>query len=320
MNDDDRPAVRHRAHAMILLYRDHRTFDDVAPIFNIHLNTIRNWTLQWQEEGFAGLYDLEGRGANPIFSEEEEKLILKYLDEDPRSIQKVMARVEQETGKKADKTTFRKIIKKPGKIWKRQRKFPRKQPSDEEYKKGQEEIDEIKPLAQDGEFEIVYFDASGVSLQPVVPYAWQDRGREGTLKIPASSSARVNLLGFLNPKSQLLTVFEPFGSVNSATIIDAINAYCEQLTHPAVVLLDNAPIHTSKKVSQQVPIWERKGLSLYFIPSYSPQFNLIEILWRKIKYEWLPSWAYLSREALMKALDSIIDGFGSKYMIKFSTI
>ena len=35
-------------------------------------------------------------------------------------------------------------------------------------------------------------------------------------------------------------------------------------------------------------------LFLFFLPTYSPKLNLIEILWRKIKYEWLEFKAYLS--------------------------
>ena len=41
--------------------------------------------------------------------------------------------------------------------------------------------------------------------------------------------------------------------------------------------------------------WRTKNdLFLFFLPTYSPKLNLIEILWRKIKYEWLEFKAYLS--------------------------
>jgi transposase len=40
--------------------------------------------------------------------------------------------------------------------------------------------------------------------------------------------------------------------------------------------------------------WREKGLSLFFLPTYSPELNLIEILWRFIKYQWLEIDAYES--------------------------
>ena len=33
--------------------------------------------------------------------------------------------------------------------------------------------------------------------------------------------------------------------------------------------------------------WEDAGLYVIPISAYSPELNIIEILWRKIKYEWL---------------------------------
>jgi transposase len=29
-------------------------------------------------------------------------------------------------------------------------------------------------------------------------------------------------------------------------------------------------------------------MRFYFLPPYSPELNRIEILWKKMKYEWLP--------------------------------
>ncbi|MDD5275924.1 MAG: transposase [Methylovulum sp.] len=34
--------------------------------------------------------------------------------------------------------------------------------------------------------------------------------------------------------------------------------------------------------------WTWNFLPIYFLPPYSPELSRIEILWRKIKYEWLP--------------------------------
>ena len=72
------PRARNRAHAILLLFGDHMSFEEVASILRVHVNTIRNWAKRWIEEGSEGLYDLEGRGAKPIFSQEEEKIILEW--------------------------------------------------------------------------------------------------------------------------------------------------------------------------------------------------------------------------------------------------
>ncbi|MEZ5584942.1 MAG: transposase [Candidatus Competibacteraceae bacterium] len=71
---------------------------------------------------------------------------------------------------------------------------------------------------------------------------------------------------------------------------------------PTVVVLDNARIHTSAEVRAQRQRWLAQGVILCHLPRYSPELNLIESLWRQLKYQWLPFSAYLSFDALKSAL------------------
>ena len=162
-----------------------------------------------------------------------------------------------------------------------------------------------------------YFDQTGFNLTPSIPYAWQPRGR--TLALPSAASPRANVLGFLSPtnQSQFHTVI---GRVTSATVIAALDAFAAQTARAGklrLVVLDNAPIHTSRAFQARVTDWFRQGVGLHWLPPYCPELNLIEILWRKIKYEWLPPRAYLGFDHLKSELQNILDQFGSKYMITF---
>jgi transposase len=310
--------VRIRAQAILLLFADGCSFNDVASSCRVHVNTIYNWTKRWIDCGIDGLYYIPGRGVKPTFSSTEKDLIVEYVEDEPRSLRKVAQIVEEVTGKRAGLETFRRILKSRGKSWKRQRKTPKGKPEKEAYEKGKADVEQLRKLANDGEFTLYYFDAAGFSLVPEVPYAWQDRGRKGTIGIPTSRSKRINVLGFLNPIANELRATKFFGSVNSDVIIDVMEAFCDDLQEPAVVFLDNAPVHTSEAVAAHIDEWERRGLTLYFIPPYSPEFNLIEILWRKIKYEWIPNWAYANMASLDEALREILGSFGGKYRIQFS--
>lgn len=311
--------VRNRAHATLLIYKDKRGLDDVARIFNVHHNTIYNWMERWEAEGIDGMYDMEGRGCKPKFSEQEEQVILDCINEEPHSIRKVVDMVEDRLGIKASMETLRSIAKKYGKSWKRERKVIKGKPDDLEYEQGKQDLEELKLLEQQGEFNLVYFDVSGFCLQPYVPYAWQDIGQKGTIGIPSSRSIRINVLGFLNPVKNDLSAFEINGSVDSQVIISAMDSYCNEIDEPTIAIIDNAPIHTSNAVQARIMEWEKRGLSLYFLPRYSPQLNLIEILWRKMKYVWIPARAYEGIEKLRFALDDIICNFGSSYNINFSS-
>jgi len=55
-----------------------------------------------------------------------------------------------------------------------------------------------------------------------------------------------------------------------------------------------------------------------FIPPYCPEFNLIELLWRKIKYEGLPLNAYQNFKAMTRVLFEVLRDIGPKYRITFA--
>ena len=166
-----------------------------------------------------------------------------------------------------------------------------------------------------GEIDVYYFDESGFSLTPEVPYAWQAAGE--TIELPAQRSNRLNVLGFCNKQLdfQATTVQ---GWVNSEIVIACFDRFCETINKQTTVIVDNASIHTSAMFNSKLAAWKERGLTVKYLPTYSPELNLIEIVWRFIKYQWLPLSAYSSFRALKLALQSVLDGIGSQYQISFA--
>jgi transposase len=87
-----------------------------------------------------------------------------------------------------------------------------------------------------------------------------------------------------------------------------------------MVVLDNAKIHTCQKFKGKLPEWEEHGLYIYHLPKYNPHLNLIETLWRKIKYEWLEVADYIDWGALTEALTAIFKRFGTAYSMDFKEL
>jgi transposase len=50
-----------------------------------------------------------------------------------------------------------------------------------------------------------------------------------------------------------------------------------------IIVLDNYSIHKSHQVKAKEKEWQKKGLYLFFLPTYSPELNLIEGEWYQIK-------------------------------------
>ena len=137
------------------------------------------------------------------------------------------------------------------------------------------------------------------------------------IELPALRDGRINVLGFLNRNNDLQAyMFEQ--STHSGVVIACFDAFCQTIKKTTVVVLDNASSHTSEEFEDRIPSWKKKGLILKYLASYSPELNLIEILWRHIKYFWLPFSAYQCLNALIEALENILSHIGSKYQITFA--
>jgi len=64
-------------------------------------------------------------------------------------------------------------------------------------------------------------------------------------------------------------------------------------------------MHRSQAFIKQMPTWVKKGLRVKYLPAYAPELNLIEILWRFMKYYWLPFSAYASFQCLSEAVEEM---------------
>ena len=163
--------------------------------------------------------------------------------------------------------------------------------------------------------ELWYFDVSGFCLTPYIPYAWQPIG--SVIEIPTSTHRRrLNVLGFLNRHNELYPyVIE--GKVDTSVIVEGFDQFSKQINKRTYVLLDNSPLHRSHEFIRHIPQWVKRGLIMKYLPPYSPELNLIEILWRFIKYHWLPFSAYMSFSCLVQAVEDILTRFGTDYTINF---
>lgn len=148
-----------------------------------------------------------------------------------------------------------------------------------------------------------------------MPYAWQPKGE--TIEIPSSRSTRINVLGFFTTNNKLESyIFK--GSVNSDVVIACFDSFSGTITKKTVVVIDNASTHTSNAFNENIKKWEEKGLFIKRLPPYSPELNIIEILWRFIKYQWLPFSAYNSLKDLANEIENVLINVGGKFKIKFT--
>jgi transposase len=306
--------VQRRAHLLILSSKGCHTVQP-AEIFLITRQTVSGLTDRREETGISALYDEPRDGRPPVLNAGDEDLLKELIRENPRSVKKVRAAPAKNKGKRVSESTVRRRVKKADFRWKRIRKSLKSKRNEEKFRKAQEQIQKPEERRQQGDIDVFYYDEAGFGTDPGIPCARQPEGQ--TTEVPAAKGQRLNVVGLMNKDNELMP-FTFNGTADSCVVTACPDEFGRNLQKRTFVMIDNAPTHKSKEVISRIPERVKRSLTIKFLPSYSPELNLIEILWRKIKYEWMPLSAYLSYKNMVKAVENILKNFGSEYMINFS--
>ena len=305
--------VRQRAQCILLSYQGYMT-NELAHLFKVNRITIYNWFNEWESRHFAGLYDRKGKGRPPLFNQDQKEQIRQWVKLYPKNLNQVIALIQKEFDLSASKSTIKRVLKSLNFSWHRIRRRVKGKPDPGIYQQRKEALEVLLEEDKRGIIDLYYFDESGFCLVPYVPYAWQEQ--DDPISVESTPSKRLNVLGFMNKHNDLdAYCFE--GAITSEVVIHCIHSFCNHIQGPTVVILDNASIHTSEAFQANMPGWERKGLEIFYLPEYSPELNLIEILWRFMKYEWIEFSAYASWGSLVNCVENMIKNFGVKHKINF---
>lgn len=311
--ESKRHHVRQRAHCILLSYQGYQV-NELAKIFGRTQRTIYTWLNQWEARHFAGLYDKEGRGRKPKLDDAQKRQVKEWAKEYPKKLGKIVALVREEYGISVSRRTIKRILRGLNFSWRRIRKNPKGKPDAAEYAWKKAELEELKQQAERGEIDLYYVDESGFCLTPYVPYAWQEKGV--TIEIESGGKKRLNVLGFLSLERGLVA-YTTEENIDSDVVIAFFDTFISELTKKTVVVMDNSRYHTSGAIEAKKAEWQSKNLEIFYLPKSSPQLNLIEILWRFMKYEWIQWWAYKGWDYLVKYIEMVICGYGTEYEINF---
>lgn len=306
--------VRERAKCILLSFHG-TTIDELVQIFRVTRKTIYNWLTAWEDRKLIGFYNRAGRGRKKKLPEERELEVIQWIKEEPKNLKKVQAKIQDEWQITLSKDTLKRIAKKYQMTWKRMRRGIAKDPDEWENEVKLPHLQSLKEREKRGEIDLRYFDETGWDMNPCIPYAWQEK--ESVLTLKSIEGKRINILGIMNRKNELFYELHE-GKVTSDTVINVFDNFAKTITIETVIVLDQASIHTSDLFLKNLEDWENKNLKIFWLPTYSPHLNLIEILWKFLKYEWIKVSAYQSRESILAYTKNVLDNFGKEYVINFA--
>ena len=242
--------------------------------------------------------------------------MIEWVKTGTHRTRQVAERIDQAWGESVSRDSLRRLFKANKLSYKRIRKSCRHLRDSVAYEFFRTEVGALRDWAASGEIDLCYCDEMGLSRQAVVPYGWQPLGKSEAY-IPATPSGNLTTLGFLYEDNRFESYLQE-GAMNSAMLVKCMDDFASRLVKKTVVIMDNASTHTSELLRSKLAEWRKQGLYIQHIPAYCPELNLIECLWKQIKYHWLNPLDFFTKGSLKAALETILAGIGTKYRITFT--
>ena len=176
----------------------------------------------------------------------------------------------------------------------------------------------LKPVlaaAQAGEGHVFFVDAAHFVFGPFLCYLWSFTR---IFVRAASGRQRFNVLGAWNAVTRHLIAVTNATVVNTETMSELLRKIAALgLTGAITLVLDNARYQHNAAVKA---LASQLGITLLFLPSYSPNLNLIERLWKFTKRRALYGRYHPKFANFQAAIQEILDGIPTTYAQQLETL
>jgi transposase len=178
-------------------------------------------------------------------------------------------------------------------------------------REAQEEFIEYYERYMEGkpaDVEVLFIDAVHPEHNTMAAYGWIKRGQKRKL-CTNSGRQRLNLHGAINIETFDMTVIEST-TVNADSTIELLETLNQKypLSSQLHIILDNARYHYSGPVKEYLE--KNSRINLVFLPSYSPELNLIERVWKFFKKKVLYNRYHANLQTFRDASIEFFQGIG----------
>jgi len=178
----------------------------------------------------------------------------------------------------------------------------------------------LEQLSEQGIVDLFYGDESHVCSEGYVPYGCgrplpQFPGEQ--VFIPSEKGYRLNCWGLISRDNECYWHTSE-ASIDSRFVLERLDMLSLSIHKPTFIVLDNASIHTAKIMKARIPVWQQRGLPLFYLPAYSPHLKIAETMWRHLKGGWLRPEDYCDDQTLAYAVNRCLANVGRCLNIKFS--
>lgn len=278
---------------------------DICRLCQISKTTLTKYIKQYQSGGVEALKKLDYKGQPSILNHHGDSLKEYFQLHPPSSVGEASEVIEKLTGIKRSPTQVREFLKRIGLRCLKVGYVPGKSVESEKiieqenYKK--EKLEPLLNEAKHGYRAVFFVDAADFVHRAYLGFLWC---YTRTFICSPSGRKRFNVLGAVNAVTKEIITVTNETYINSESICQLLFKLATLgLNVPITLVLDNAKYQKCRLVQDYA---KSLGIELCYLPSYSPQLNLIERFWRFVRNECLYSKYYANFADFKAAISNCI--------------
>ena len=264
---------------VIILLATGWSIESISAALLISTETIRRYKNAYKTDGIKKLLTTKYTGSHCRLTVHQKKILQHELNTYIYlTTSQVIAYVKKEFNVNYSVSGMNVLLHKLGYTYKK----PKLVPGKSDTEKQEEFVGFYDGFMENKSTDEAVFFMDGVHPEhnTLAAYGWIRKGEERQLK-SNSGRQRINLHGAINIETLDVEIIENKKINGNSTIelLKQIESSCS-FARKIHVILDNAKYHYSKIVQDYL---KNSKINLVFLPTYSPNLNLIERLWKLFK-------------------------------------
>ncbi len=166
---------------------------------------------------------------------------------------------------------------------------------------------EILKLSQEKNSYILFGDEASFPQWGSLSYTWAKKGVQPTIQTSGKRKG-YKVFGLIDYCTGRFFSQSIQGKFTSDTYSDFLRSVIAQTRKHLIIIQDGARYHTSKQMKEFFQMHSKK-ITIFQMPSYSPDYNPIEKLWKQIKQHGTHLVYFPTFESLIKKVDEMLVKF-----------
>ena len=311
-----------RCKALALLLKSHGVaHHTIAKTINVCENTLCSYFRAYLQSRIASITTINFRKPESSLKQFD-AVITEYLKETPpTSIKQACSDIEGLTGIVLKETQMRKYLKSLGVRFRKVAGIPAKADVDKQKEFLETELQPRLKEAETGERKVYFMDAAHFVMGAFLGYVWSFT--RIFVKTP-SGRQRFNVLGALDAVTNEFLSIMNTTYITSIQVCELLHVIAQKATDPrtnimcaVTIVCDNAKYQRCKLVMETA---RSLNIELLFLPSYSPNLNLIERIWKFTRKRCLNSKYYPTFDLFKGAISSFLTTMHLTYTAELKTL